>query len=121
MREVIAKRDKSIFWFFLLGVLITLIINGYNFVKFLNSDLRWVGIFSIACLGIIIFVALFGIIILPNAVLVKEDETLIIYLGLLKKTISWDSVISAEIIPSQNKEKETLIIFVKIYQCKQYI
>ena len=106
MKTVLAKRDKSIFWFFLLGVLITLIINGYNFVKFLHSDLRWFGIFSIACLGIITFVALFGLIALPSAVLVKEDETLIVYQGLAnKKKIVWSSILSAEVLVLQEKKE----------------
>lgn len=106
MKTVLAKRDKSIFWFFLLGVLITLIINGYNFVKFLRSDFRWFGIFSIACLSIITFIALFGLIALPSAVLVKEDETLIVYQGLAnKKKIVWSSILSAEVLVLQEKKE----------------
>jgi hypothetical protein len=106
MKTVIAKRDKSIFYFFLLCVLGTLLLNGHNLVRCLRSDLRWFGIFSIACLSIITFIALFGLIALPVAVLVKEDETLIVYQGLAnKKKIAWSSILSAEVLVLQEKKE----------------
>ena len=107
MKTVIAKRDKSIFLFFLLGVLITLLINGYNIVKFIMY-MRIFGIFCVVCLGIMTLVSLFGLIVLPNEVLVKEDETLIIYQGVFnKKTLTWDSILSAEVVSTQYRGKET--------------
>ena len=107
MREVIAKRDKSIFCFFLLGVLITLLINGYNLVKFIIY-IRVFGVFCVVCLGLITLISLFCLILLPNEVLVKEDETLIIYQGAFnKKTLAWDSILSAEVVSTQYRGKET--------------
>ena len=107
MREVIAKRDKSIFCFFLLGVLITLLINGYNLVKFIIY-IRVFGVFCVVCLGLITLISLFCLILLPNEVLVKEDETLIIYQGVFnKKTLAWDSILSAEVVSTQYRGKET--------------
>ncbi len=107
MKTIIAKRDKNIFWFILFMVLFSCLVSGYTIVKSLTTDFRWIGIFAIVCLSFITLISLVSLIALPNAVIIKEDENIIIYQGVFKKTIGFASVISAEVAPIHPKEKES--------------
>ena len=107
MKTIIAKRDKNIFWFFLFMVLFSCLVSGYTIVKSLTTDFRWFGIFAIVCLSFMTLISLVSLIALPNAAIIKEDENIIIYHCVFKKTIGFASVISAEVAPIQPKEKES--------------
>lgn len=107
MKKVIAKRDKSIFGFFLILVLISYVVSGYSIVKALNSEWRWFGIFAIVCLSVIALISLLSLIFLPNATIIKDGENLILYRGVFKKIVSCSCVLFAELAPLQPKEKES--------------
>lgn len=105
MKTIIAKRDKTVFWFILVLTFLSWLISYKNIISFLNSDFRLFGIFYIAGLSIITFVTILGVILLPNATIIKKDESLIIYKGVFKKIIDLNNVLSAELAPIQKNEK----------------
>ena len=107
MKTVIAKRDKSVFYFFLVIVLVSLLINGFNIPKFLNSGLRWFGIMFIVVLSFITLTSLVCLLFLPNATIIKEDDNLIVYKGVFKKKIALKSVLSADLASLQIEKKES--------------
>ena len=107
MKTVIAKRDKSVFYFFLVIVLVSLLINGFSIPKFLNSGLRWFGIMFIVVLSFITLTSLVCLLFLPNATIIKEDDNLIVYKGVFKKKIALKSVLSADLASLQIEKKES--------------
>lgn len=101
-REMIAKSNgKKFFVFILLAVLVSLP-TWFTLLK--KPELRWVGIFFIS---VIIFVSLFCLIMLimiPKYAIVKEDDKIIIRLGVFKEIILIQTIIGAEIAPLKNGE-----------------
>ena len=106
MKTVIAKRDKSVFWFFLGLVLISCAINGNNIIALLYSDFRWLGIFFIVGLSIITLISVLCLVLLPNAVIIKEDERLIVYRGVFKRSVMLSEIIQAELAPLASNQKD---------------
>ena len=96
-REMIAKNNgKKFFVFILLAVLVGLP-TWFTFLR--NPELRWVGIWFVS---VVIFTSLFCLlilIILPKYAIVKQDDKIIISVGILKETILISTVISVEVAP----------------------
>ena len=106
MKTVLAKRDKTMFYIAPFVVLLALFTAWYN--KFLTMP--GFGAFYIVCAGLTILLAVVGLIVLPNEVLVKEDGTLVIYNGLFnKKTLDWGSILSAEVKGKDSKNGSILL------------
>ena len=105
MKTVIAKRDKTVFWFILILSLVSWLISIKNIISFLNTEWHWLGIVYIVGLSIITFCSVFLVFFLPNATIIQENENLIIYQGIFKKVFNLNSVLSAELAPLQKNEK----------------
>ena len=106
MKTVLAKRDKTMFYIAPFVVLLALFTAWYN--KFLTMP--GFGAFYIVCSGLTILLAVVGLIVLPNEVLVKEGGTLVIYNGLFnKKTLDWGSILSAEVKGKDSKNGSILL------------
>ena len=109
MTTVLAKRDKTFYYIVPIVVLVALFTAWYN--KMLAMPV--VGTFIIVCAVLSILVAVVGgLIVLPNEVLVKEDEVLIIYNGIFnKKMLNFGSILSVE---GKGKETKNGSILLKV-------
>ena len=102
-KNPIAKADKTLILFILIMGIIGISLS-FNVLR--NFSLRWFGIFFISTN---IFIVLWGIAmfaILPNHVIVQENEKIIVYQSVFKKIISLYDIIKVEIAPLQKEEKE---------------
>ena len=96
MKEIIAKRNKSVFVFFIAIALFSLVLNGWNMQKFLNTEHRWFAIFFLCTIGFIFFVGVTCLVLLPNAAIIKDGENLIVYRGVFKSIIKISDLIDVE-------------------------
>lgn len=116
MKEIIAERDKSSFWF-ITGVgaisLIGSIIGLFSIPRFFSFY-----IFGIICMSFITIVGAIGL-CLPKWVILKENDTLIIlnaFRSFKKRKIKINDVVEARVqpLPQQFQEKQNGNIILKI-------
>ena len=108
MKTVLAKRDKTMFYIAPLVVLVSL------FASWCSKLLTMPGFGAcyIVCATLTIVVAVVALIVLPDEVLIKEGETLVICNGIFnKKTLAWDTILSAE---TKGKDRKNGDIVLKI-------
>ena len=101
MKEILAKRDRKI-WIYALILILLVALSMGNFIKtFINTDMRWLVIVMVILVSASFLSALWGLIGLPDYVIVKEDGNLIIYNGIIKQTLPIKDILSAE-LPKNN-------------------
>lgn len=101
-KNIIARSDKSFFLFLSLINFAGLFIAFY-FIK--SPSLRWFGIFYISTLIFMLVLSVVMLIILPNNVILQEQENLVVYQGMFKEKIALTDLLQVEITQLQRGEK----------------
>lgn len=108
MKEMIAQRDKKI-WIFALIMETLLVLSMGSFVKtFINTSMHWLVIVMIVCISLSVLSSLWGLFGLPNYVIVKEDENLVIHNGIRKQTLCLRDIVSVELPPKEKPNYRSL-------------
>ena len=114
-KNIIAKSDKSFFLFLSLINFASLFIAFY-FIK--SPSLRWFGIFYISTLIFMLVLSVVMLIILPNNVILQEQENLVVYQGMFKEKIALTDLLQVELAQLQSgknrKKNGGIVLTIKI-------
>lgn len=114
-KNIIAKSDKSFFLFLSLINFASLFIH-FNWIKI--PSLRWVGIFFISTLIFMFVLGVVMLIILPNNVILQEQENLVVYQGMFKEKIALADLLQVELAQLQSgknrKKNGGIVLTIKI-------
>ena len=102
-KNIIAKSDKSFFLFISVISFASLFIH-FNWLKI--PSLRWVGIFFVSTLIFMFVLGIVMFVILPNNVILQEQENLVVYQGMFKEKISLTDLLQVELTRLQRGEKK---------------
>ena len=110
MKEIIAIKDKRLYYFLLIASFVTICFNGcLFFVSKLNFE--WFKLTLILMGTLILCCVIF--ICLPSVLITKYANTLIISQGMGKQIISLDSIISIEPLSFFPFIKSTILLEIK--------
>ena len=101
-KNIIAKSDKSFFLFISVISFASLFIH-FNWIKI--PSLRWVGIFFVSTLIFMFVLGVVMLIILPNNVILQEQENLVVYQGMFKEKIALADLLQVELAQLQSGKK----------------
>ena len=101
-KNTIAKSDKSFFLFITVISFASLFIH-FNWLKI--PSLRWVGIFFVSTLIFIFVLGVVMLIILPNNVILQDQENLVVYQGMFKEKIALTDLLQVELAQVWRGEK----------------
>ena len=118
MKEVIAIKDKRLYYFFLIAALATICLNGC-LVFISNLNFEWFKL-TLVLMGAVILGCLIFI-FLPSALLIKCENTLIVSQGIGKQIISLDSILSIEPLSFFPFIKDSILLKIKTEKCERKI
>ncbi len=110
MKNVIAIKDKRLYYFFLIAALATICLNGC-LVFTSNLNLEWFKL-TLILMGTLVLACLIFI-CLPSTLITESENTLIVSLGIRKQIIPLDSILSIEPLSFFPFTKSSILLKIK--------
>ena len=116
MKNIIAVKDKRLYYFFLIAALATICLNGC-LVFTSNLNLEWFKL-TLVLMGTLVLACLIFI-CLPSTLITESENTLIVLLGIRKQIIPLDSILSIEPLSFFPFIKSSILLKIKTENAKK--